>query len=1136
MTTYYVSSEIGNNNNAGTSATAPLATLRDAANLVKPGDTVEVMNGTYTGSGGGDVLDITTSGTASAPITFEAAPGQNPVINSSGSWNGINIQASYIVVSGFTVVGDAANYTLSQALAGYSTGNAALDGNGIIVKPSSSVPLPNHITIANNTVYNEPGGGIGSDGADYLQILNNVVHDNAHWSAYGNSGITVNTSKNLDTNPGAHSIISGNVAFNNAQLVPTIGTSVISDGEGIILDTNSGYTGQILVQNNTSYNNGGPGIESYLTNNAVITGNTVYGNNTNNNNGAATDSIFINQSNNNTVTNNTFTAPGGSTGGSTGGTTTPATPTISGFSPDTGVVGDGITNANQLDLKGTADPNSTITVYDGSTKLGTTTATSTGSWDYITSILTDAKHVLTATETSASGQTSAASAPLTVTVDTHVPAAPVLVSDPVVNTNQVQLSGTAEANSTITVYDGTTVVGTGTTSSTSAWSITTSALSSGTHALTATATDVAGTVSAMSQPLDPVISAPPAAPTIASFSPDTGVVGDHITNDNTPTLTGTAVANSAVAVFDGTTKIGSATTNASGQWTLTTPALSDGTHALTATDTVSGQTSAASSAFSVTIDTQAPATPTLAAFSQAGSAVGSSTTLTDLVLKGTAAAGSTIKVDDGATQIGTANTGSTGAWSFDTGTIALGSHSFTATATDIAGNTSAASAADAVTVVAPPPVAPTPTPPAAPTGLADAAIVNGYVNAAQDTTTQQLTGSAEAGSTVSVYDGTSNLGTVTAASNGSWSYTLGHLADGSHSLTATATDAAGTSAASASLAFTVDTQAPATPTLAAYSQAGSAVGSSTTLTDLVLKGSAAAGSTIKVDDGTTQIGTANTGSTGAWSFDTGTIALGSHSFTATATDIAGNTSAASAVDAVTITSTTTSTTPVAPTLTVASNSLYVSPGGRIPLGLGVNVPSAGDNVTVNISGLPKYETITDNLDHKTFSGNSVTLTAAEVNSGLTLNNSYHGHGRPTATMTATATDTTGTPITSRAQTITVVDPPATTTSSGPSPTTSNTSTTTSGDGRSWGQSHHHLDVAQWFNSHPDFAHVATTLSEAGATRSGAVSSPATRTTAYALLNQMMAGDFGRESHFAQAATALSALPQQQASLLTRPLH
>src|SRR5271169_2098640 len=113
MTTYYVSSEIGNNNNAGTSASAPLATLQAAANLVKPGDTVEVMNGTYS-AGGNDVVDITTSGTASAPITFEAAPGQTPVVNSSGAWNGINIEASYIVVEGFTVVGDAAGYTQAQ--------------------------------------------------------------------------------------------------------------------------------------------------------------------------------------------------------------------------------------------------------------------------------------------------------------------------------------------------------------------------------------------------------------------------------------------------------------------------------------------------------------------------------------------------------------------------------------------------------------------------------------------------------------------------------------------------------------------------------------------------------------------------------------------------------------------------------------------------------------------------------------------------------------------------------------------------------------------------------------------------------------------------------------------------------------
>jgi hypothetical protein len=212
----------------------------------------------------------------------------------------------------------------------------------------------------------------------------------------------------------------------------------------------------------------------------------------------------------------------------------------------------------------------------------------------------------------------------------------------------------------------------------------------------------------------------------------------------------------------------------------------------------------------------------------------------------------------------------------------------------------------------------------------------------------------------------------------------------------------------------------------------------------------------------------------------------------------------------------------------------------------VSVPHTGDNVTVNISGLPKYETITDNLDHNTFRGRSVTLTAAEVNSGLTLRNSYGGSGHPTATLTVTATDHTGTPVTSAAQTITVVDPPPVLTSSGASTTTSGTSTTTSGDGRSRGQSHHSIDVAQSFNSHPDFARAVTTLSEAGASTSGAASAPATTTVtdssagvgakAYALLNQMMAGDFGGGAHFAQTATTTSASSQQQANLLTKPLH
>jgi len=184
----------------------------------------------------------------------------------------------------------------------------------------------------------------------------------------------------------------------------------------------------------------------------------------------------------------------------------PSATTIASFSNDTGKAGDGITSDNTLQLKGTAAANSAIKVYDNGTQIGTATANSSGSWDYVTNVLTNAKHVLTATATSSSGQTSAASGAVTVTVDTVAPTAPALNTNTLVNTNQVKLSGNAEANSTITVYDGNAVVGTGATNSSGAWSITTNSLSTGTHTLTAKAADAAGNVSAASQSVSNAIS------------------------------------------------------------------------------------------------------------------------------------------------------------------------------------------------------------------------------------------------------------------------------------------------------------------------------------------------------------------------------------------------------------------------------------------------------------------------------------------------------------------------------------------------------------------------------------------------------------------------------------------------------
>ena len=556
--------------------------------------------------------------------------------------------------------------------------------------------------------------------------------------------------------------------------------------------------------------------------------------------------------------------------------TAPVAPTVASFSADSGVVGDRITNANVLTLTGTAEANSTVKVYDGASLLGTASANGSGAWNYTTAVLANGAHSLTATATDAAGNTSAASTALAVTVDTLAPSSPVIASDTTINTNEVVLTGTAEANSTVKVYDGASLLGTASANGSGAWNYTTAVLANGAHSLTATATDAAGNTSAASTALAVTIdTTAPVAPTVASFSTDSGVVGDHITNDSTLTLTGTAEANSTVKVYDGASLLGTASANGSGAWSYTTAVLANGAHSLTATATdAAGNTSAASTALAVTIDTTASVAPTIASFSTDSGVVGDHITNdSTLTLTGTAEANSTVKVYDGASLLGTASANGSGAWSYTTAVLANGAHSLTATATDAAGNTSAASTALAVTIDTTAPVAPT-----VASFSTDSGVVGDHIT---NDSTLTLTGTAEANSTVKVYDGASLLGTASANGSGAWNYTTAVLANGAHSLTATATDAVGnTSAASTALAVTVDTLAPSSPVIV----------SDTTINtnEVVLTGTAEANSTVKVYDGASLLGTASANGSGAWSYTTAVLANGAHGFTATAMDAAGN--------------------------------------------------------------------------------------------------------------------------------------------------------------------------------------------------------------------------------------------------------
>ena len=461
------------------------------------------------------------------------------------------------------------------------------------------------------------------------------------------------------------------------------------------------------------------------------------------------------------------------------------------------------------------------------------------------------------------------------------------MGDGITNDNTLTLTGSAEANATVKVYDGVTLLGSATADGSGNWSYTTAALANGAHSLTATATDVAGNTSAASSALSVTIdTTAPVTPAIASFSTDSNIVGDRITNDNTLTLTGSAEANATVKVYDGVTLLGSATANGAGAWSFTTAALTNGAHSLTATATdVAGNTSAASSAFSVTIDTPAPVTPAIASYSTDSNIVGDHITNDNtLTLGGTTEAGSVVKVYDGATLLGSATADGSGNWSYTTAALTNGVHSLTATATDVAGNTSAASTALGVTIDTVAPVVPTIV-----SFSPDTDIVGDHTTTEHTLT---LTGTAEANSTVTIFDASTLLGAALVSNTGAWSFSTDELASGIHSFTANSIDMAGNmSVASSDFDVTVSNTIPSIAvSINSFLMNTKGVG--------LLMGTSEANSTVAVYDSATDkcLGQVTADSSGGWSLVVGGLTQNCvQGFAAVAHDQLGNIGGAACV-------------------------------------------------------------------------------------------------------------------------------------------------------------------------------------------------------------------------------------------------
>jgi hypothetical protein len=429
-----------------------------------------------------------------------------------------------------------------------------------------------------------------------------------------------------------------------------------------------------------------------------------------------------------------------------------ASPVISGITPDNGVSDqDGITNVANISLFGKAPSNDIITIYCDGNVIGTSQALIADTWTYnnTATTLSDGIYFFTAIATDPSGYTTPLSYPYEVTIDTHVPVAPVLndispdtglsSTDGITNVNTPTFSGTSEPFDVIYLYSNgssqpfaTTeadisgswsyTVGQSTQSSSSGQSsnsgqgllsavgsllgsvlnlvgnsTSSPGLPDGTYNVTATAMDIAGTTSASSSPLTIVIDTqPPPAPVITGISPDTSSIKDGVTTAHNLIFSGTAEAGDLIDVTLNGTLVGTSMAGTNGAWTFnyTAITLPDGNYAITAqAEDVAGNMSGVSSPYDATIKTMYQ--PVIAGASLATSPGLSLLGLVvvpsqqSLSVIGTATPNESVQVFLDGTELGTAGVDGQGNWTYNyvpsSSTVANGIYAFSAVTMDGSG-------------------------------------------------------------------------------------------------------------------------------------------------------------------------------------------------------------------------------------------------------------------------------------------------------------------------------------------------------------------------------------------------------------------------------------------------------------------
>lgn len=314
-TTFFVSSGLGKDTNSGLTKERPFKTIQKASDSAYAGDTVNIMDGTYTNSDNeagffqAQILLVMHSGQPDAWITFQPLEGHHPVLVVQHAF-GIRVMTTpafhsevlaYIRIQGLKIVGNAPQLSFCDALqqtkSCYNpTGEIdwRYNGQGISIGSEGEYAdkgkVTHHIEVLDCEVSDCASAGIGAYRADYVTIAHCKVYNNASKTSMGSSGIHIYNPRNsavVDTRP-YHYLILRNEVFNNRTEVPFYTGSECkgyTDGNGIIIDdannsqTNKEvFTGNFLLENNVIYENGGSGISIFQSNQVTVRNNTTYKN------------------------------------------------------------------------------------------------------------------------------------------------------------------------------------------------------------------------------------------------------------------------------------------------------------------------------------------------------------------------------------------------------------------------------------------------------------------------------------------------------------------------------------------------------------------------------------------------------------------------------------------------------------------------------------------------------------------------------------------------------------------------------------------------------------------------------------------------------------------------------------------